>query len=556
MSFRLPQNYIPSHYDLYLHINDKFPLKASVSITFQKNKDDNKILLNVESPISISKITQNAIDLNYTVDYPLLTIERSKVPDIDFNSYPITIEYTVLPSDHFEQGFFLQNGSYLTDFEPNHARKFLPCFDEPSVRSTFSVKLLFPSNMTALSNMPAEAVQSRGDETEITFQKTPPMCTYLLCICVGTFSSIVGTTDNGLKVKFFTNSGRETDLKPSLDAAIYAVNWLETKFGVKFELPELQLIALESFPGGMENYGLITLRDITDSLNQRLNTFLIFHEIVHQWFGNLVSIEYWNSLWLNEGFAEFIQYLIMKDYKPKYDIFVLFAQNEGTRSFDYVDDENEIAPLDENVILQSLFNANIYAKGSFVVKMLYDLVGETLFYKICSDYLKKFKNRSAVVEDFISIASSLCEKDMNPFFEPWLRLPGLPVLNVTEIECNSQKVGIEINQISRNESSYLFKVPILYEKDGVISKKVVEMDSSEVQVDIEFDWVIVNDDLASICLVLYSKKLLEALEKPNNEKKISSLNKYVISTSANSKIASFFVDVELMDIINSLTEKY
>lgn len=232
MAKRLPQNYIPTHYELYIHIEErKSSFDSIVTITFEKKGDSNILQLNVDPSIVITRITQNESELKY---------------------------------------------------------------------------------LTALSNMPAERITAKETESEIIFAKSPPMCTYLLCICVGSFSSIIGSTDNGTMVEFFTTTGREEYLRTYLDVAIFSLNWLETKFGVKYELPHLQLVSLEGFPGGMENYGLITLNDYTKSRNKLYYITVIMHEITHQWFGDLVCIKYWDSLWLNEGFAEFIQYLILK----------------------------------------------------------------------------------------------------------------------------------------------------------------------------------------------------------------------------------------------------
>ena len=254
---------------------------------------------------------------------------------MDFDSHPITIEYTVTPTDTDYEGFFICNGNYLTDFEPTGARKLLPCFDEPCVRSTFSIKLLIPSYLTAVSNMPIETIKTMEGENELTFLRTPSMCTYLICLCIGSYSSIVGTSNNGTMVEIFTKTGKEEMMRRYLDVAIYSLNWLEAKFGVKYELPSLQLISLYGFPGGMENYGLITLNDYTHSNNFLYNISVIMHEITHQWFGDLVCIEYWDSLWLNEGFAEFIQYLILRDYKPDMNVFKYFVQGDGFSCFRY-----------------------------------------------------------------------------------------------------------------------------------------------------------------------------------------------------------------------------
>ena len=465
MEKRLPQNYIPTNYNLYIHVTENnYPFDAKVTITFQKNQIDDKIYLNIDPNIEIKKITQNNINLKYSVNYPKLIIKRSKNSLIDFDTYPITIEYKITPNEGYNQGFFICNGNYLTDFEPRGARKLLPCFDEPCIRSTFNVNLLIPSHLTALSNMPVESIKHINEEKEISFIQTPQMCTYLLCICIGSFQSIVGTTTSGTLVKFYTSSGREKLLYNYLDIAIYTLNWLETKFGVKYELPQLQLLSIYGYPGGMENYGLITLNDFTYSQRHLFNTTLVMHEITHQWFGNLVSIKYWDSLWLNEGFAEFIQYLILRDYKPDLDAIRLFAKNVAVSCLRYYD-EGLIVPKESDINFVTLFHNLVYAKGAFVVKMFFDLVGEEFFYKICSNYLNVFKNKCVEVNDFISIVNSTLKKDYNSFFNPWLRNVGFPVLIVNEIEENENKIGLNITQSCRNKCVFNCNILLLYENE-------------------------------------------------------------------------------------------
>lgn len=153
---RLPQNYLPIEYSLYLHISKGKPsFDACVTIAFKKvNTDefDNEIYLNTHSNIDIKSIKQNDTELEYKIFYPKLII-FSENKQIDFTSQPITIEYSVSPNVFKKFGFYFFNGSYLTDFEPNGTRQLMPCFDEPFARSTFSVKLLIPIEMSAISNM-------------------------------------------------------------------------------------------------------------------------------------------------------------------------------------------------------------------------------------------------------------------------------------------------------------------------------------------------------------------------------------------------------------------
>lgn len=235
MSERLPRNYIPTHYDLYLHILPKrqYPFDATATITFQENDYSDKIYLNIESNITIENVTKNDTKLNYTVDYPKLIIDNTERSESNFK---IKIEYKVTPNLKRMHGFFECNNVYLTNFEPTGARQLYPCFDDPIVRSTFSVKLLIPNFLSALSNMPIESIIEKVDEHEFQFQETPPICSYLLCVCIGTFSKISGKTKNGTIVEFYCNNKKEQKLLNYLNAALFTLNWIESTFSVKYEL--------------------------------------------------------------------------------------------------------------------------------------------------------------------------------------------------------------------------------------------------------------------------------------------------------------------------------
>lgn len=218
------------------------------------------------------------------------------------------------------------------------------------------------------------------DHTEITFLPTPPMCTYLLCICIGDFDYIEGHTKSGLPIKFYSEKGRSELLKQHLQTAIFSIEWMESETKVKYELPHLQLISHRGLSVGMENYGLICLQDYTRGSNFLRNSLTIMHEVSHLWYGDLVSVEWWDSVWLNEGFAQFHQYLILGDCfescKNNNSSIDLFIERDGLRCLSFYFYEEKVVPTaDEINFNERVLKSVIYIKGAFILKMFADIVG-------------------------------------------------------------------------------------------------------------------------------------------------------------------------------------
>ena len=157
------------------------------------------------------------------------------------------------------------------------------------------------------------------------------------------------------------------------------------------------------------------------------------------------------------------------------------------------------------------------------------------FFEVCNNYLLKFKHKSVDISDFISCANSTLNDDFSSFFDIWLKKYGFPVLIVTEIEKNGKNIAFDVLQESDGEFIFKFKVPIIYEKDGEIKKIEIIVDSKKVHVELEFDWIVVNHNFASLCFVIYSKKLLKLLAKPENAQRIGQLNREYISQSINNE---------------------
>lgn len=547
---RLPQDFIPTQYDLYLHIIPNVtPIEACVTITFKKNKNSNLLILHMESNLTIKTIIQNNQPLHFYYQCPKLTIVPLTNPATNFI---ITIEYTIQPKINDKEGLYIHDGNYITHLEPNYARQLLPCFDEPSIRSIFNVTIKIPSNLTGISNMPTEKVTKENNSTEqtIKFQPTPPMCTYLLCICVGHFSFMRGITAANHPVNFYFLRGQEEGILELLQVATFSVDWMETYFKVPYELPVLQFLFYEGCFRGMENYGLIILEKSANSTFY-MDSKVIMHETVHQWFGDLVEIKWWDSIWLNEGFAEFIEILLLDDYFPEFDAIEYFTIYDGFFCFKYFKENRRLHPSLYELTFDNVLESFVYAKGSFVLKMFYDIVGRDNFFNCCSYYLNSFKNKNADISDFINSVNLALKKDFSPFFNTWLNYPRFPVLTVNEIAHNSlngKKIGVTISQTSDFNVYYQLKIPIVYGIDGKIERCEVLLTDFMKELFFEFDWIIVNDNFASLCYVIYSKVLLRSLIVAKNGGNLNKINRNFIACSISSRAIPQLVDRELFEI--------
>lgn len=328
----------------------------------------------------------------------------------------------------------------------------------------------------------------------------------------------------------YSEKGRSQFLHKHLETAISSVEWMENETKTKYELPHLQLISHHAIHCGMENYGLITLPDYSRYTTSKAVQLVVVHEVVHQWFGDLVSIKWWDSLWLNEGFAEFFQYFILYDLTHSEKICVKMGDDECCDSLSHFR-EGVISPPPDKIDFEGMFDSITYDKGCVVVKMFFDIIGKDDFFIICSKWLNKYKNKSVELSDFVFLVNSTLNKDFSSFFDCWLKFVGFPALAVKEIMVDNKFVGIEINQITYNGCCYQFRLPIKYEINGEIKKIDIVIDQKIHKVDVEFDWIVVNDNCQSLCFTVYSKVLFKKLVDARINEKLMENDIYLIGKS-------------------------
>lgn len=330
-----------------------------------------------------------------------------------------------------------------TQFESTDARQALPCWDEPAVKATFTVALVIPKDLTGLSNMDIIAEEDAGDgKKTIKFRETPVMSTYLLAWVVGDLESIETKNKHGVTVRVFATKGDIDQGKFALDVASKTLDFFTEYFDIAYPLPKMDMVAIPDFSAGaMENWGLVTYRTaylLFDEAHSSLKTkqnvaYVVGHELAHQWFGNLVTMEWWSDLWLNEGFATWVGWLAADHLFPEWDIWTEFVVDDcqaglrldGLRSSHPIE-----VPVKNPAEISQIFDSISYSKGASVIRMLVTFLGEETFRRGLQQYLKKHQYKNARTEDLWSALSAASGRPVNEIMNAWTRHIGYPMVDV------------------------------------------------------------------------------------------------------------------------------
>ncbi|KAI8799726.1 peptidase family M1-domain-containing protein [Cladochytrium replicatum] len=481
----LPKTITPTHYDVVLTPNPLPPFKYNGTVTIHLNVNDD-----------ITKISTNALELEIVGNAKLTVVhaksestQESTGHSYDESLQAVVFEFAnVIPAgstatllinfigEHNDKmsGFYRSaykdsNGNekfmVVTQFESSDARRAFPCADEPALKATFDITLKVDPALTALSNMNLVEETIVDGLKVVKYARTPIMSTYLVAFAVAEYEYIEDTAHpkqpadaKPIAVRVYTPPGKKEEGRFALEVSCRVLEYFSEYFDIAYPLPKCDHVAIPDFSAGaMENWGLITYREhallyseaSSSADHKQRVAYVVSHELAHQWFGNLVTMEWWSDLWLNEGFATFVGILAADTLFPEWNLWTKFITTElaGGMRLDSMRSSHPIeVPVADAVEVNQIFDAISYLKGASVIRMLCATLSQEHFMNGVRIYLKRHKYANASTIDLWTALGESSGVNVAKLLYGWTKLVGFPLVTVEKEVIEDDKITLHLSQ--------------------------------------------------------------------------------------------------------------
>ncbi|HEX5456637.1 MAG TPA: M1 family metallopeptidase [Candidatus Saccharimonadales bacterium] len=505
---RLYNDIKPGHYDLGLKINsEKMTFSGSVKLTFEKtgrpsrrvtlhqkdlkitgaklkniSKDKDINITRINTHGSLDEVRLHAEEMVYPGSYEAEISFSGKITDPMHGLYPCYFEH---------EG--KKKVMFATQFESHHAREVFPCVDEPEAKASFQLTLDTPAGLKVLSNTTPDKQTEKDGRLHTVFGKTPVMSSYLLAFIVGELHSVEAKSKNGVTMRTWATAAQPKKfLEYANKEAVKIIEFFAEYFQTPYPLEKCDQVALPDFESGaMENWGLITYREVAllaDPDNRSLSgeqyvSMVVAHELSHQWFGNLVTMKWWDDLWLNESFASLMEHIALDAIHPDWHWWENYVISDVLVTANR-DIYKDVQPVGVSVThpddIHTLFDpAIVYAKGGRLLKMMRESIGEKAFREGLKEYFKENAYKNATRHDLWKSLSKSSNMDVSALMTPWIEQSGMPVLRVSR-----EKDKLELSQerflLDGEDKSKTWPIPLLSDKPlgvDLLEKKTAELEA-------------------------------------------------------------------------------
>ncbi len=557
---RLYDNFQPTHYDLDLDIQRITRVfSGTVTITGELKKDSTLRLHGNDLEIKKALVNKIPAEIIYGEHDEITITPSSTLTD---TKVTIILEFSGKINDLLHglyPCYFEHDGQkkelLITQLESHYARELLPCIDEPAAKATFDVTLHTETGVQVLGNMPIKQQDTAEDRLVTRFETSPKMSPYLLAFVIGELHSVSGKTKSGVDVNIWATPAQSAEsMQFALKTGIGSIEFFDDYFGTAYPLPKADHVAVPDFSSAaMENWGLMTYREAylladtsTAVSTKQTIASVIGHETSHQWFGNLVTMAWWDDLWLNESFANMMQYLVTDSLYPDWKVWNDFASHEGLAALrrDALPGVQAVkVEVNDPEEIGTLFDPSIvYAKGGNLLNMLRSYIGEDEFRKGLKQYFKTHAYSNTTGNDLWKVLAEASGKDIQAFMDTWLTQSGYPIVKAT-LAGDTLNLKQEHFQIGGGADDRHWPVP-LFANDPAIPEI---LEQSSVTSKITSEYIKLNQNDTSYFVTDYdgelTKRLLKNIDKLSDIDKLQLLNEASLLSKGSMKPTAELVDL-------------
>ncbi|MFM7263634.1 MAG: M1 family metallopeptidase, partial [Acidimicrobiales bacterium] len=531
---RLPRTVLPRRYDLSLEpdlANASFT--GTVTVTCEVVTAADEIVLNAKE-IDVSRVTVNGADSRFSLhDATERLVIDARVP-----AGPVTVmvEFTGILNDKlrgwYRSTFRDDNGTEhviaTTQMQSTDCRKAFPCFDEPDMKAVFAVDLTVEQGLLAISNGPETRRENIGGKVRVWFKETMPMSTYLVAFIVGPLEATEPEIVNGTPVRVVHVPGKAHLTGFGMKVGKFALDWFEKYYGIPYPSDKVDLVALPDFAAGaMENLGCITFREVlllvdpatSTQVEQELVADVVAHELAHMWFGDLVTMGWWNGIWLNEAFATFMEIAACDAFAPEWKRWTSFGlERSAAFEVDSLHNTRSVEfPVHAPDDCEGMFDVLTYQKGGAILRMLEQYLGAGRFRAGVSHYLRRHSYANTETNDLWDAIEETVSSDggekvpVRRLMDSFIWQPGFPLASARQ-DGNELVLSQCRFTFDNNPDATLWVLPVHVRNGGQEIKVLMETDEARIALPDPAGAVVVNAGGHGFFRVSYSAGLLARLD--------------------------------------------